>query len=44
MATDTKKILSDYLLTVNSHNVSKVLSFCTDDVIYENVARGSVLA
>jgi steroid delta-isomerase-like uncharacterized protein len=42
MTTDIKKILSNYILTVNSHNVSEVLSFCTDDVIYEYVARGSV--
>ena len=42
MTIDIKKILSDYILTVNSHHVSEILSFCTDDVFYENVARGSV--
>ena len=42
MATDIKKMLGEYMLAWNSHDVDKILSFFTDDGIYEDVALGIV--
>jgi len=38
MATDVKKIIKDYILAINSHDVNKILSFWADDGIREDVA------
>jgi steroid delta-isomerase-like uncharacterized protein len=42
VATDIKKMLGEYMLAWNSHDVDKILSFFTDDGIYEDVALGIV--
>ena len=36
------KVMEDYLLAWNSHDVDKIISFFTDDGIYEDVAHGIV--
>jgi len=38
MATDIKKVMEDYILAWNSHDVNKIISFFTEDGIYEDVA------
>jgi len=40
MTTDTKKLIGDYLAAWNSHDTKKLLSFFTDDCVYEDVALG----
>jgi len=35
-----KKVMDDYLIAWNSHDINKILSFFTDDGIYEDVAHG----
>ena len=42
MATDIKKMMEQYKLAWNSHDVNKIISFFTEDGIYEDVATGSV--
>jgi steroid delta-isomerase-like uncharacterized protein len=42
MATDIKKMMDDYKLAWNSHDVKKIISFFTDDGVYEDVATGKV--
>ena len=42
MATDLKRRMNDYLAAWNSHDVERILSFFTDDVVYEDVAIGKV--
>mgnify|MGYP001076493529 CR=1 FL=1 len=42
MATDFEKMMSDYTVAWNSHNVERILSFLTNDVVYEDVALGKV--
>lgn len=42
MATDIKKMMDGYLLAWNSHDVKKILSYFTDNCIYEEVAFGIV--
>ncbi|MBL7209749.1 MAG: ester cyclase [Dehalococcoidia bacterium] len=42
MATDIERTMKDYLAAWNSHDVDKILSFFTDDCIYEDVAAGNV--
>lgn len=42
MARDIKKMLGEYMLAWNSHDVDKILSFFTDDGIYEDVSLGIV--
>jgi len=42
MATDVKKIIKDYVLANNSHDVNKILSFWADDGIREDVALGII--
>jgi steroid delta-isomerase-like uncharacterized protein len=37
MATDMEKMMNDYVAAWNSHDIEKVLSFCTDDVVFEEV-------
>ena len=42
MATDVKKLMNDYLVAWNSHDINTILSFFMDDGIYEDVAHGIV--
>jgi steroid delta-isomerase-like uncharacterized protein len=42
MARDVKKMIDDYILAWNSHDINKIISFFTDDCIYENLAHGKV--
>ncbi|MCX6007517.1 MAG: ester cyclase [Chloroflexi bacterium] len=42
MATDTEKLAKDLIAAINSQDVDKVLSFFTDDCVYEDVAVGKV--
>jgi len=42
MATDMEKMAKNYTAAVNSHDVDKILSFFTDDCVYEDVAVGAV--
>lgn len=42
MATDLEKMMDDYTPAWNSHNVDRILSFFTDDVVYEDLAMGKV--
>ena len=42
MATDIEKMVKNYLAAVNSHDVDKILSFFTDDCVYEDVAVGKL--
>jgi steroid delta-isomerase-like uncharacterized protein len=42
MATDIKQMMEQYKLAWNSHDVNKIISFFTEDGIYEDVATGSV--
>lgn len=42
MATDAEKMMKDYLAAWNSHDVNKILSFVTDDCVYEDMALGVV--
>ena len=36
----TEKIFREYLATWNTHDLDKMVSFFTDDCVYENLARG----
>jgi len=38
MAKDIKKMMEDYILAWHSHDVNKIVSFFTDDCIFEDVA------
>ncbi len=42
MATNTEKMTKDLFAAINSQEVDKVLSFFTDDCVYEDVAAGKV--
>jgi steroid delta-isomerase-like uncharacterized protein len=42
MATDAEKMMNDYVAAWNSHDANKILSFCTDDVVFEEVPMGQV--
>lgn len=42
MATDAEKMMKDYLKAWNSHDINKILSFFTDDCVYEDAALGAV--
>ena len=42
MTTDMEKLYRDYLAAWNSHDTKKVLSFYTDDCVYEDLALGVV--
>jgi len=42
MATNTEKLAKDLIAAINSQDVDKVLSFFTDDCVYEDVAVGKV--
>jgi steroid delta-isomerase-like uncharacterized protein len=42
MATNIKKIANDCMSAWNSHEVNKILSFYTDDCMFEDVAVGLV--
>jgi steroid delta-isomerase-like uncharacterized protein len=42
MATDVKKMMDDYVIAWNSHDVNKILSFVADDCTYEDLGLGIV--
>jgi steroid delta-isomerase-like uncharacterized protein len=42
MATDFERMMNDYWAATNSHDMERILSFFTDDVVYEDVALGKV--
>ena len=42
MAMDIKKMMDEYIKAWNSHDTNKIISFFTDDCIYEDVALGIV--
>lgn len=42
MATDMEKMLNDYVAAWNSHDVEMILSFYTNDGVYEDVAIGKI--
>jgi steroid delta-isomerase-like uncharacterized protein len=42
MATESEKMMNDYVAAWNSHDMEKVLSFCTDDVVFEEVPMEKV--
>ncbi|MGD0794830.1 MAG: ester cyclase [Dehalococcoidales bacterium] len=42
MVTDAEKMMKNYTAAWNLHDVNKILSFFTDDCIYEDVALGLV--
>ena len=42
MATDIKRMMDEYIKAWNSHDTNKIISFFTDDCIYEDVALGIV--
>lgn len=42
MTTNLDKMMNDYIAAWNSHEVERILSYFTDDVIYEDVAMGIV--
>lgn len=42
MAKDTKKLINDYGLALNSHDVNKVISFWADEGIREDIPQGIV--
>jgi len=42
MANDAEKAMNDYVAAWNAHDGNKVLSLCTDDVVFEEVPMGKV--
>jgi steroid delta-isomerase-like uncharacterized protein len=42
MASDTEKMMNDYLEATNAHDVEKILTFFTDDAVYECTPVGMV--
>jgi len=42
MLMETPKVLSDYKIACNSHDVNKIVSFFAGDCVLEDVARGIV--
>ena len=42
MATDTESVIKDSFAAGNSHDIDKVISFFTNDCVYEDVAIGRV--
>lgn len=42
MATDLEKMMNDYVAAWNSHDVERIVSFFTDDGVYEDVSLGKV--
>ena len=42
MATDAEKMMGDYIAAFNAHDVEKILSFVTDDAVYECLGLGRV--
>jgi steroid delta-isomerase-like uncharacterized protein len=43
MATNVENILKDHLAAYNSHNIEKMASFWTEDVVLDDVGRGVVI-
>ena len=42
MATESEKMMNDYVAAWNAHDMERVLSFCTDDVVFEEVPMEKV--
>jgi steroid delta-isomerase-like uncharacterized protein len=42
MANDAKKAMNDYVAAWNAHDAERILSFCADDVVFEEVPMGKV--
>jgi steroid delta-isomerase-like uncharacterized protein len=42
MANDAEKAMNDYVAAWNSHDAERILSFCADDVVFEEVPMGKV--
>jgi steroid delta-isomerase-like uncharacterized protein len=42
MATESEKMMNDYVAAWNAHDMERILSFCTDDVVFEEVAMEKV--
>jgi len=42
MATDTEKMMSGYLAAVNEHDLEKMLTFFTDDAVYDCMPMGKL--
>jgi steroid delta-isomerase-like uncharacterized protein len=42
MSAEIEKMMGDYLAAWNAHDVEKILTFFTDDAVYEDVATGKV--
>ena len=41
-ASDTRKMLEEYVASWASHDVEKIASFLTDDCVFEDVTLGTV--
>ncbi len=42
MASDIEKMMNDYQAALNAHDVEKLLTFFTDDVVYDSMPMGKV--
>jgi steroid delta-isomerase-like uncharacterized protein len=42
MADNVEKAMNDYVAAWNAHDAGRILSFCTDDVVFEEVPMGKV--
>jgi len=42
MANDTEKMMGDYLAAINAHDLDKMLTFFTDDAVYDCMPLGKV--
>jgi len=42
MANDVEKMMGDYLAAMNAHDLDKILTFFTDDAVYECIPMGKV--
>jgi len=43
MATDVKKTFRDYIEAWNSHDLERIVSYVTDDIVFEDVAMARVM-
>jgi steroid delta-isomerase-like uncharacterized protein len=42
MATDTENMMSDFLAAMNAHDLEKMLTFFTDDAVYDCMPMGKL--
>jgi steroid delta-isomerase-like uncharacterized protein len=42
MATDTEKMMSEFMGAVNAHDLEKILTFFTDDAVYDCMPMGKL--